>query len=50
MAVRGIRGATAVGSDTSDAVLSATRELLQAMVSANGIAVDDIASIIFGSK
>jgi chorismate mutase len=47
MAVRGIRGATAVGADTSEAVLVATRELLQAMVSANGVAVEDIASIIF---
>jgi chorismate mutase len=47
MPVRGIRGATAVKSDTSEAVLAATSELLQAMVSANAVAVDDIASIVF---
>ena len=47
MAVRGIRGATAVKTDTSDAVLAATRELLEALVAANGIVPDDIASVIF---
>ncbi len=47
MAVRGIRGATAVKEDTGEAVLAATRELLQAIVSANDVRVDDIASIIF---
>jgi len=47
MAVRGIRGATAVDRDTSEAVLAATRELLEAIVLANGVRADDIASIIF---
>ncbi len=47
MPVRGIRGATAVKVDSDDAVLAATRELLEKIVAANGVAVDDIASIIF---
>ena len=47
MAVRGVRGATAVKTDTADAVLAATRELLDKMVSANGIVPADIASVIF---
>ena len=47
MAVRGIRGATAVQQDTSEAVLGATRELLEAIVAANRIAPGDIASVIF---
>jgi chorismate mutase len=47
MTVRGIRGATAVKNDTPEAVLSATRELLEAIVAANEVAEPDIASIIF---
>jgi chorismate mutase len=47
MAVRGIRGATAVRQDTAEAVLAATRELLEALVATNHVAVDDISSIIF---
>lgn len=47
MTVRGIRGATVVRRDTPELVLEATRELLDALVSANGIAVSDIASVIF---
>ena len=47
MSVRGIRGATAVKTDSSDAILAATKELLQAIVAANEITIDDIASIIF---
>jgi len=47
MAVRGVRGATAAKSDTAEAVLAATSELLQEMVRANAIHTDDIASIIF---
>jgi chorismate mutase len=44
---RGVRGATFVPEDTSEAVLSATRELLAAIVSANTIATEDIASAFF---
>ena len=47
MKVRGIRGATAVKTDSRDAVLAATTELLEAMVAANHLQIDDIASIIF---
>ena len=47
MAVRGIRGATTVPQDTSDAILAATRELLETIVAANGMDRRDIASIIF---
>lgn len=50
MAVRGIRGATSVPVDTREAILEATRELLQEMIRLNGIGkeqFDDIASILF---
>lgn len=47
MAVRGIRGATVVPTDTKEHVLDATRELLESIVSANGLRVSDIASVIF---
>lgn len=47
MAVRGIRGATTVPQDTGGAILAATRELLEALVAANGIDLRDIASVIF---
>ena len=44
---RGIRGATTVEENTTEAILSATRELLFIMIRANGIDVDDVASAIF---
>ncbi len=47
MAVRGIRGATVVEADDREPILRATRELLEALILANDIAVDDIASIMF---
>jgi chorismate mutase len=47
MFVRGIRGATAVKTDSSEAILAATTELLQAIVATNDIKIDDVASIIF---
>ena len=47
MPVRGIRGATVVREDRSEAILAATRELLEAIVAANDVAVDDIVSAIF---
>lgn len=46
--LRGVRGAITVEADTPDAILDATRELLRAMLDANG--VDDfeaIAAIFF---
>jgi chorismate mutase len=47
MKCRGIRGAITVEANTREHVLAATKELLQEMVSANGIEEDDIACIIF---
>jgi len=47
MATRGIRGATTVAEDTPAAVLQATRELLEALVEANAIEIDDVASVVF---
>jgi chorismate mutase len=50
MKVRGIRGATTVESNTREAILSATAELLLKMVELNEIDVDDIASAFFSTS
>jgi chorismate mutase len=47
MLCRGIRGATTVDSNTPEAILNATAELLTAMVKANSIRPEDVASAIF---
>ncbi len=47
MLCRGIRGATTVDSNTPEAILNATVELLTAMVEANSIRSEDVASAIF---
>ena len=47
MPLRGVRGATTVEHNEAEEILTATRELLKALVEANGIAPVDIASIIF---
>lgn len=48
MALRGIRGATTVEDDCPDAVLAATRELLQEILDRNGIRdFDEIVSAVF---
>ena len=47
MPVRGIRGATTVDSNTREAILDATRELLAEVVSVNKIATEDVASATF---
>jgi chorismate mutase len=48
MHVRGIRGATSVEEDTPAVVLEATRELLEAILTSNGLTqYDDIISAIF---
>jgi chorismate mutase len=44
---RGVRGAVTVKNDDEDEVLEATRELLTAMVRANDMKVEDIASAYF---
>jgi chorismate mutase len=45
--VRGLRGATTADSNTRDAILEATRELLQELVEANDVSADDIAAVTF---
>ncbi len=48
MPVRGVRGATVVGEDSSDAILMAGRELLGALLKANPtLTADQIASALF---
>ncbi|HSJ58254.1 MAG TPA: chorismate mutase [Anaerolineae bacterium] len=47
MPCRGVRGATTVGVDAAADIVGATRELLERMVEANGIAAEDVASVIF---
>lgn len=47
MMCRGVRGAITVRKDDQDEILDATRELLHALVKANGMEVDDIASAYF---
>jgi chorismate mutase len=47
MPCRGIRGATTVNRDSAPEILEATRELLDRIVAANGITVEEIASAFF---
>jgi chorismate mutase len=47
MLVRGIRGATTVEANSVEAILEATRELLAAMLKANGVDVEYVASAFF---
>lgn len=47
MPVRGIRGATVASENTVEAIRCATRELLLALVEANGVEIADIASVFF---
>lgn len=47
MPLRGVRGATTVEHNDAEEILTATRELLQALVGANGIVPADVASVIF---
>ena len=44
---RGVRGATTAMANTAEAIVAATRELLEKIVSANGLDPQDIASIFF---
>ena len=50
MLTRGVRGATTIQANTRQAILEATTELLSAIVEANGIDVDDVASAFFTSS
>lgn len=45
--LRGVRGATTVEANTSEAVLRGTRELLALMIRSNGIDPDDVCSVLF---
>lgn len=47
MKFRGVRGAITVEENSAGAIWSATAELLQALIAANGIEEDDVASVIF---
>ena len=47
MTVRGIRGATSVDVNGAESIVAATRELLERIVAANGLATEDVASVIF---
>ena len=43
----GIRGATSVDTNDSDAIIRATRELLKHIVAANDLQTKDVASVVF---
>ena len=45
--IRGIRGAITVEADEPAAIVDATKRLLLEIVQRNGVAVDDIASVLF---
>ncbi len=47
MAVRAIRGATSVPANAAEAIIAATRDMLQAALVANGIGPEDVVSIVF---
>ena len=47
MPCRGIRGATTVETNSREAILAATAELIREMVSANAVEKDDVASAYF---
>ena len=49
MWVRGVRGATTVQENTREAILKATREMLQKLVEANDIRAEDVASAFFST-
>jgi chorismate mutase len=43
----GIRGATSVYANDLDAIIRATRDLLERIVAANDLQVEDVASVLF---
>ena len=47
--VRGLRGATTADSNSREAILDATRELLEEMVAANDVNSDEIAAVTFST-
>jgi chorismate mutase len=44
---RGVRGAITIDNDTREAILEATEDLLVALIEANGIEPEDVASVFF---
>lgn len=49
LVVRGIRGATVADANTRDAIMSATREMVQELVKANDLDVGDVACALFST-
>lgn len=47
MFCRGIRGAITVSANTKEAIIAASKELLQEMIKANEVEIDDVAGILF---
>jgi len=47
MALRGIRGATTTEANSAEAILSATRTLLEALTMANALRPEDLAAVFF---
>jgi chorismate mutase len=47
MRIRGIRGAIQLDQDTPEEMVASVSELLSQMISANGLATEDLVSIIF---
>ncbi len=47
MRIRGVRGATTAETNTVEAIIEATRELLVAIVKTNEIELEDVASAFF---
>ena len=47
MVCRGIRGATSVNANSTDAIIASTRELLEQIVAANDLKVEDLVSVTF---
>jgi chorismate mutase len=47
MTFRGIRGATSVDVNNAEAIMTATRELLERIVALNDLSVEDVGSVVF---
>jgi len=49
MWLRGVRGATTAKANTREAIIEATREMLEKIVEANGMQTEDICSALFST-
>ncbi len=47
MICRGVRGAITVDDNSAEAIIDAARELLSAIIAANAMSEDDVASVMF---